>query len=641
LETDLLYISSNTINGSLNIPNSNFVGINDSQTLTNKTMDYNLNTFENFPVFGSTQYFFNRSIASSYGYAEMTTTPVQTAQTSITAVGSGIQQLKGLNCSGFITPVGIPNLTYLNPGIWTFSMHIAMSNSTGTPTIYPALYKVSDLGVETLISDGSLAPTPINQGTSVYDYVDNLAIPYTVMDRNDRFVVKFFAQNLGARTMTMYFEDNTISYAESSVATVNAIQSINGLYPTAQLIKVGNSGTEPNVVSIGASHTINIPRASVSNSGIITIGTQSFSGNKTFTNNVNINGSLNASIPKASLPATVVYTTDTQTLTNKTISTSTNSITNASATDSGIVNIGTQSFAGDKTFSGTLTGSSLVRFTNTADVSGLGSAPVVLSGGASIAKSLVVGATVEAVSRINTSSTVEATTYTDPNASMRTLGGIAISKTCNTGNLKVNLSSVVVGLFNSTNTTESTSTTSNSAIKTAGGISCAKNMYADSVFGKNKLTDYYVIMLENTSTQTVPKSTYVNASFNTVAKNPSSMTTYTGTTEDGFVLNQTGYWLITAHVMIPVADTNPAYMYGFITRVGSDYDRVMGQSITSFNGGSSTEGYSITYTGLRYYNSGQRLSFTLNVECTPASVVIGSRGNLGTKTSLSAQFMGF
>ena len=44
----------------------------------------------------ASEYFFNRSIASSYGYAEMTTTPVQTAQTSITAVGSGIQQLKGL-----------------------------------------------------------------------------------------------------------------------------------------------------------------------------------------------------------------------------------------------------------------------------------------------------------------------------------------------------------------------------------------------------------------------------------------------------------------------------------------------------------------------------------------------------------------
>jgi len=319
LETDLLYISSNTINGSLNIPNSNFVGINDSQTLTNKTMDYNLNTFENFPVFGSTQYFFNRSIPSSYGYAEMTTTPVGTTQTSITAAGAGVQQLKGLNCSGFITPVGIPNLTSLNPGVWTFNMHVAMSSAGGTPTIYPALYKISNLGVETLIANGSLAPTPINEGIVLNLYIDNLIIPTTTMDRNDRFVVKFFAQNLGARTMTMYFEDNTISYAESSVATVNAIQSINGLYPTAQLIKVGSSGTEPNVVSIGASHTINIPRASVSNSGIITIGTQSFSGNKTFTNNVNINGSLNAAIPKASLPSTVVYTTDTQTLTNKTL----------------------------------------------------------------------------------------------------------------------------------------------------------------------------------------------------------------------------------------------------------------------------------------------------------------------------------
>lgn len=546
-----IFISTNKINGSLSIPISNIVGISDSQTLTNKIMDYNLNTFENFPAFGSTQYFFNRSIPSSYGYAEMSTSPVQTAQTSLTATGTGTQQLEGVNCSGFITPMGIPNLTSLNPGIWAISMQIAMSSNGGTPTIFPALYKISNLGVETLISDGSLSPTPINQGTVIYDYIDNLVIPYIVMDRNDRFVIKFFAQDLDARTMTMYFEGNTISYAESSVATVNAIQSINGLYPTAQYIKIGTTGNAPNVSSIGASHTINIPNASTTASGIITTGNQSFAGYKTFFGNVNIDnrkiyqpsgfGDYDYVIIPDVSPFFEEYTLLTdrsvQTVYNKTISTSLNIITPASSSNSGIITTGNQSFLGEKTFDQYIIAAQ-----------GLKTNGIRAASGSTVAIS-------STTSYFDVYSDVDSTSSVSP-ASLRTLGGLSVTKTINTNKINANASSIFSskltvngsfissGLNTFSNTTESTSTTSNSAIKTSGGISVAKSINASAIYGKNNLTAYYCGSFYYNGTQSVTSGVQTRLILDTTVFNPSSMTTTFTPANYTVTLNKTGKYLI-------------------------------------------------------------------------------------------------
>lgn len=71
---------------------------------------------------------------------------------------------------------------------------------------------------------------------------------------------------------------DTIHY---NIPIPNVVQSINGLTDQHQFIVPGSAGTDFNIASAGDTHTINIPSASVLNRGLVTIGTQSFAGEKT------------------------------------------------------------------------------------------------------------------------------------------------------------------------------------------------------------------------------------------------------------------------------------------------------------------------------------------------------------------------
>lgn len=62
-----------------------------------------------------------------------------------------------------------------------------------------------------------------------------------------------------------------------------AILSINGMTGTAQTINSGSTGTNLNIASVGNVTTINIPDASTTARGLVTTGTQTFGGAKTFT----------------------------------------------------------------------------------------------------------------------------------------------------------------------------------------------------------------------------------------------------------------------------------------------------------------------------------------------------------------------
>ncbi len=67
-------------------------------------------------------------------------------------------------------------------------------------------------------------------------------------------------------------------------------QSLNGQSGVSQSLVVGNSGTDFNIVSALDVHTFNIPDAALTARGLVTTGTQSFEGAKTFNNNLLVNG---------------------------------------------------------------------------------------------------------------------------------------------------------------------------------------------------------------------------------------------------------------------------------------------------------------------------------------------------------------
>jgi hypothetical protein len=86
--------------------------------------------------------------------------------------------------------------------------------------------------------------------------------------------------------------DAGIEYDLTGASSASGITSINTLTSTAQTLVVGTAGTGFNIVSTGSTHTFNLPFAGISTSGIVSTGVQTFSGQKTFNNNVHINGNL-------------------------------------------------------------------------------------------------------------------------------------------------------------------------------------------------------------------------------------------------------------------------------------------------------------------------------------------------------------
>ena len=72
------------------------------------------------------------------------------------------------------------------------------------------------------------------------------------------------------------------------VSVSGFISSINGLSDSSQTFATGTSGTDFNISSASGTHTFNIPSASATNRGLITTGTQTIAGVKTFSDAIAI-----------------------------------------------------------------------------------------------------------------------------------------------------------------------------------------------------------------------------------------------------------------------------------------------------------------------------------------------------------------
>lgn len=67
-------------------------------------------------------------------------------------------------------------------------------------------------------------------------------------------------------------------------AGTGTLTSLNGLTTAVQTFATGTAGTDFGIVSSGSTHTFNIPDASATARGLVTTGTQTFAGSKTFSN---------------------------------------------------------------------------------------------------------------------------------------------------------------------------------------------------------------------------------------------------------------------------------------------------------------------------------------------------------------------
>ena len=90
---------------------------------------------------------------------------------------------------------------------------------------------------------------------------------------------------------------NSSGHAVWETPADNGISSLNGLTADTQTFATGTSGSDFNIDSSSSTHTFNIPNAGASARGLVSTGSQTFAGAKTFSSDVTVN----ASYPKITM----------------------------------------------------------------------------------------------------------------------------------------------------------------------------------------------------------------------------------------------------------------------------------------------------------------------------------------------------
>jgi hypothetical protein len=229
----------------------------------------------------SVNYYLNGSIPSSVvGYQQMDNDAVIGVGTDFSLTGNGL-------IAQFLTDIGNPNRLEIPGGAWNFEMFFSMSSNGGIPKFYVELLKYNG-AVFTSIASSSLVPETINGGTAIDLYLASLAVPTTPLLVTDRLAIRvYIVNNSDGRTATLHTEDSHL--CEIITTFSGGVTSLNGLTANTQYLAVGTSGTNFNISSVSETHTFNLPSASVTARGLVTINDQSFSGLKNFTDNIIVN----------------------------------------------------------------------------------------------------------------------------------------------------------------------------------------------------------------------------------------------------------------------------------------------------------------------------------------------------------------
>ena len=203
-------------------------------------------------------------------YYEMSKTAVIGTGVDFTKTGDGF-------IVAFLTDANDPAQLNIPAGNWNYEIYASMSSNGGTPEMYAELY-VYDGTTFTLIST---SPHEIlYDGTALNLYTFAMAVPATSLTLTDRLAVKLYATNSGGKTTTIHTQDSHLCQIITTFST--GITALNGLTAQVQYFQTGTSGTDFNISSTTATHTFNIPDASATARGLITTGTQTIAGLKTF-----------------------------------------------------------------------------------------------------------------------------------------------------------------------------------------------------------------------------------------------------------------------------------------------------------------------------------------------------------------------
>ena len=243
-------------------------------------------TWQTLPINTSSgntvNYYLNGSVAASVAtYKQISNTAIIGTGTDFAITGNGL-------IAQFLTDIGNPNRLEIPGGAWNFEMFFSMSSGGGSPKFYVELLKYNGTTF-TSIASSSATPEIISGGVPIDLYLTSLAVPTTSLLVTDRLAIRvYIVDNSGGRTATLHTEDSHL--CEIITTFSGGVTSLNGLTANTQYLAVGTTGTDFNISSLTDTHTFNLPDASATARGVITTGTQTFTGAKTFTDIISAKG---------------------------------------------------------------------------------------------------------------------------------------------------------------------------------------------------------------------------------------------------------------------------------------------------------------------------------------------------------------
>ena len=201
------------------------------------------------------------------------------SKTAVIGTGADFSRSSNGYIASFITDVADPSLLLIPAGNWNLEFFFNSSSAGGSPSFYVELYKY-DGTTFTSIASSSATPEGITNGTAIDAYFTPLAVPETVLTVNDRLAIRVFV-NASSKTITLHTQNGHL--CEVITTFTAGLTALNGLQAQVQNFATGTTGTDFAIVSSGSTHTFNLPSASATARGVVTTGSQTFAGDKTFT----------------------------------------------------------------------------------------------------------------------------------------------------------------------------------------------------------------------------------------------------------------------------------------------------------------------------------------------------------------------